>query len=77
MQIAVIIPDHSRDSSVSRKVLFKAEDYQIIPEEFMTQEHLDGLTSISIENNEISQTIKDEVINHFACVNTVRKSRFS
>ena len=27
-------PDHSRDSSVSRKVLFKAEDYQMVPEEF-------------------------------------------
>ena len=44
----------------------------------MAQERLDGLTLISIENNEIIQTIKDEVINHFACViNAVRKSRFS
>ena len=41
----------------------------------MAQERLDGLTLISIENNEITQTIKDEVINHFACVNAVRKSR--
>ena len=38
---------------------------------FMAQERLDGLTLISIENNEITQTIKDEVINHFACVNAV------
>ena len=77
MQIAVFIPDHSRDSSVSRKVLFKAEDYQIIPEESMAQERLDGLTLISIENNEITQTIKDEVFNHFACINAVRKTQFS
>ena len=43
----------------------------------MAQERLDRLTLISIENNEITQTIKDEVINHFTCVNAVRKSRFS
>ena len=43
----------------------------------MAQEPLDGLTLISIENNKITQTIKDEVINHFTCVNAVRKSRFS
>lgn len=43
----------------------------------MAQERLDGLTLISIENKEITQTLKDKVINHFAFVNARRKDRFS
>ncbi|CAB3994722.1 zinc finger MYM-type 1-like [Paramuricea clavata] len=43
----------------------------------IAQERLDGLTLISIENKEITQTLKDKVINHFAFVNARRKDRFS
>lgn len=43
----------------------------------MAQERLDGLTLISIENKEITQTLKDKVINHFATFNARRKGRFS
>jgi hypothetical protein len=43
----------------------------------MAQERLDGLTLISIENKEITQKLKDKVINHFAFVNGRRKDRFS
>lgn len=43
----------------------------------MAQERLDGLTLISIENKEITQALKDKVVNHFASVNARRKDRFS
>ena len=43
----------------------------------MAQERLDGLTLISIENKEITETLKDKIINHFAFVNARRKDRFS
>ena len=77
MQTAIVISDRSVREASSERSFSKLKIISLILEVLWVQECLGVQTLISIGNKEITETLKEKVINHFAFGNARMKNRFS